>query len=145
MATEAQRVLALGAHVELGGERLRLVFDYPALEQIEEEFGGLHGFTEALDDGYRGRMLKMIRVALTAGLSHTGMPPEVVLECLQPPIEPERLNEYHAAIVGAWQEAIPPRKGREGKDDGETSGSPGRSTTTSPPSASAAPMPSSSE
>jgi hypothetical protein len=144
MATEAQRVLALGAQVELGGERLRLVFDYEALELIEEEFGGLAGFTEALDRGYESRMLKMCRVALTAGLRHVGMPAEVVLECLQPPISPERLNEYHAAIVKAWKEAVAPQKGRPGKGDGEKSGSPGPDSTTSPPSASAAATPSSS-
>lgn len=136
--TEGQRVVALGAHVEIGGERLRLRFDYEALEAIEDEFGSLYAFSDALDQGFHGRLLKLVRAGLAAGLRHTGMPAEVVLECLQPPIGPEILGQYHAAVTAAWVEAFPVPKESKGKGEGETSGSPGATTTTSRRSASGA-------
>src|SRR5215471_6158594 len=132
MVTEAKRVLALGAQVDIGGSVQRLVFDYEGLEVIEEEFGSLAAAEDAINRGFGGRMLKLVRVGLTAGLRHTRMPANVVLEMLQPPVEVEQLRAYRQAISEAWATAFPPpQEGRSGKDDGETSGSPGDSIITS--------------
>jgi hypothetical protein len=130
MATEAKRVLALPAQVEIGGSTQRLIFDYEALELIEDEFGSLSAAEDAVIRGYGSRLLKLVRVAFTGGLRHARMPPNVVLEMLQPPIHEEQLRAYREAIREAWNTAFP-QANESGKGGGEASDSPGESTTTS--------------
>lgn len=65
--SEGERVLAAGVLITIAGAETRLLFDFPALEVVEEEFGGLYDFTQALNGGWTARRLKALRVGLLAG------------------------------------------------------------------------------
>jgi hypothetical protein len=107
MTTEVH-TLPIGPTVDIGGTTQRLVFDYPALEYIEEEFGSMLAVTDAIDRAFGSRMLKLVRVGLTAGLRHARMPAAIVTEMLQPPVDLQQMRAYRDAIRAAWLIAFPP-------------------------------------
>jgi hypothetical protein len=113
--SEGARVIGAGVPVAIAGEEHRLLFDFEALETIEDQFDGLLQFTLALNGGYRTKRFKSIRVGLQAGLAHEDLTPEN-LQKLTADLQASLRNGFevcdavHKAICEAFDQAIPPPK-----------------------------------
>lgn len=138
MSTDAARVLALGAEVELGGESHQVVFGLAALAQIELEFENYDRWARAISSTpASGPIFRAIKVGLEAGLLHAMTPPEArrwVAAAV-----PKEGPAYREALLAAAAEALPPAKVKAPKDQA-AGGSRGRTSTGSGPSSSAAAM-----
>lgn len=141
--SDGARLLARGATVTLKDGAHRVIFDYEALEFLEEEFEGIENFIElAREAKWKARRLRTVRLGLTAGLLHE-RPSEVPLEefrrHLGKLIDIGDLFLYLNAIDTAIFESLPAAE--EGEDDPKAKGgasSPGKRSTTSRRSRSAA-------
>lgn len=122
-------------------ERIR--FDFDALCEIEELFGSLSAFTTQLGVGSRSSIVNTVAKGVTAALRHLPEPPSV--NDVRRRLDSRRINEYLDALDTAFYDAMPEPRPSEGKEAGETTGSPGPTTTTSAPSGSVAATASSGE
>jgi hypothetical protein len=139
--SEGARVIGAGVPITIGGEAHRLLFDFEALEIVEDELGGLLHFTTALNGGYRSKRFKSIRVGLQAGLAHealtreeiTGLTAEL-LATLQQGFE--ACDAVHRAICDAFDQAIPPpsKETKQSKGSGRGNASRGPASTDEPSS-----------
>ncbi len=150
--SDGARIIGAGVPVTIGGEEHRLLFDFEALEIVEDEFGGLLHFTTALNGGYRSKRFKSIRVGLQAALAHEGLTREELAELTAALLATlqagfEATDAVHKAICEAFDQAIPPpakgkrsSKGsaREKASRGPASTDATSSSSTSSPEASAA-------
>lgn len=93
-----------GATVILGGSEVPVVFDLPALVEIEERWGSLNAFAAELQKGSDGKMFKCVASAISATVR--GLPTDPVKL-----MDPNRIVEYAEAIGNAFMEAIPMTKG----------------------------------
>jgi len=162
MATEAERIVARGVEVVVAGESLQIVFDFDALEQVEEEFGGLYDFTQALNGGWRSRRLKALRVSLVAGQSwrehagerirpsraiRTGEVTALLDRLLGAPDFFEQVEEALKRLGEAFDQAVPPppsaRDLSRSKGSARVRRSPGPTSTEGPSSSSDSPQESS--
>jgi len=135
------RLLALGTRVKLrDGEWHRLVYDYEALEALEEHFGSLEVFVQKLmsTDRLQSKWLQNVRFILAAGLVHERLPEqtfEEFHEALRAQMDPRETLTYidamRMAVVEAFPEPAeePPDPKAKGRN---RSASPGNSSTTSP-------------
>ncbi len=134
--SEGARVIGAGVPVTVGGEEHRLLFDFQALEIVEDEFGGLLDFTTALNGGYRSKRFKSIRVGLQAALAHEGLTREdlaVLTASLAVSLRQgfEESDAVHRAICEAFDQAIPPpsKDKRSSKGSAREKGSRGAAST----------------
>jgi hypothetical protein len=136
--TDSARLLARGVAIELafpkealglGGHGLvdrecHVKFDYRAVEMLEADFGSMEAFAELLRKGSKGPLLRVVRLALTAGLVHEDLNADQVASALS-------LNdlETYADVVGkAFEQAFPASQNgaQRGEGRGAKSASPGR-------------------
>lgn len=108
---KTQQDLSERAVVQLLDGAHRLVLDYEALEQLEEEFVSLELFVERVQEsGYASKRLQFIRKALAAALLHE-KPEAVTVDVwslgVRKRLDVSRLAEYLDALVVAIGEAFP--------------------------------------
>lgn len=117
--------------------QLQVRFDYGAVEQLEVDFGSLDGFIELLGKGEKGPMMRTLRLALQAGLSHQH---EVSPEQIRSALRLEDVVTYIEVVTKAWEQAQPGLVNgkRRGEARAAVSGSRGRGSTTSRRSSSGA-------
>lgn len=134
--SDGARVIGAGVPITIGGEEHRLLFDFEALEIVEDELGGLLHFTAALNGGYRTKRFKSIRVGLQAALAHEGLTQEKLgklTTALHSSLRDgfEAMDAVHRAICEAFDQAIPPpaKDKRPSKGSGREKGSPGPAST----------------
>ena len=106
--------------VRIGGQLYRLRFDLWALEQIEEEFGGIKQAFDQLSGG-RGGMVKAVRrlFAIMANCRRNmdGLPEDVTGEEISSHASMALLNDVSNAIKAAFEEGMK----SETTDGGEAS------------------------
>lgn len=143
MTTDAQRVLARGAEVQLAdGQTYVLKFDLEAVEHLETQWGGLADFLDAFGEvvasGWKGPRAKVARTAVEAGLLHLGIAP-LISRALVTPATLRPPSPLMVAIGEALDEAFPVTEDAgQGKGSAEESDLTGPGSTTSAPSASVA-------
>ncbi len=136
MTTDNARLLGDGSPVALAdGSKVNVRFGAEAMMRLEDHFGGLGAFAAAVDDGTTGKAFTTALHALNIGVEGRTI--------TAADLDTHRINEYLAAILDAWLEAMPPAG--VGKEAAPTSESDGATTTTLPPSASAEAKPSGDE
>lgn len=143
--TDGSRLLAAGHPITLAdGRSVNVRFGFRGLLMLEEHFGSLtavQGVIQTDDEGnVTGKAFEPVARLITAGLASEGIDYEQALDLL----DPRQLAEYVIAVGAALEEALPaPPSGADaGKATGRN-GSRGKTSTSSAPSASAAPMSSS--
>lgn len=130
MTTDNARLLADGSPVALAdGSKVNVRFGAEAMMRLEDHFGGLGAFASAIDAGTTGKAFTTALHALKIGVEDRAI--------TAADLDTRRINEYLAAILDAWLEAMPPAG--VGKEPAPTSESDGATTTTSLPSALGAP------
>lgn len=118
----------------MDGSDATLIYDFDALETLEEEFGSLSAIQSLVTVDETGapvgKAFGPIRKLVGAGLLHQG----ISLEDSKHLLDPARLAEYLSAASAAIEEALP----RAGKDEAAAAqnGSTGPASTTPPPSSS---------
>lgn len=135
------QLLAQGATVTLSdGREYRIVFDFEAAIQVEEELGSLGVLLDALlASGFRRARLRPIRAGLLAMLSHYSADdaPDESLRGRTPAewsalMEFAAVEDYTAALLIAWSQAMPkPARGEAEPRRTNRRGSRGSTTTTS--------------
>jgi len=123
--SEGARVIGAGVLVTIAGEERRLFFDFAALELIEDEFDGLLYFTQALNNGFRGKQIKALRVGLLAGGRRAGVTPREV-EALVARLRGredfvEQVTAVIAGISEAFDQAIPPPPSKRARSSSKAS------------------------
>lgn len=113
-----------------------LRFDFDALCELEELCGSLAAFSSALLVGSQAKIMNTVAKGVAAALRHLPEPPSV--NDVRRRLDSRRVDEYVKAVDEAFFESMPEQKPAEGKGSGETTGSPGPTSTTSEPSGSAA-------
>ena len=134
--SDAERLRAAGHTVTLADQQVPLVYDFNAMLLLEKEWGSLPAISERLlwpADG----LLASVQSFLAAGLAHLGITAEQVRQT----ILLGELKNYQHAVQSAIAEAFPTSEGKA--EGGETTGSTGTGSTTSPPSDTAEPTASS--
>ncbi len=135
--SDATRLRGDGVVITMAdGAPERIVFDFDALCELEELFGSLAAFTTQLQVGSRSAIVTTVAKGVTAGLRHLPEPPSV--QDVRRRLDSRRINEYLDAVDEAFYDAMPEPRPSEGKDSGETTDSPGATSTTSAPSDSVA-------
>jgi hypothetical protein len=139
--TDRERIRAAGKELELADGRTVIVrFDFDALCRLEQDFGSLRAFSDAINEqdeaGPTGAILTTTRRALAAALAGQGLG----YSELGPLLDVERRFDYPSVVVAAYNEALAPSDG-PGKASAAKSGSHGETSTTPPPSPSDEPMP----
>lgn len=115
------------------GDVVQIVFDFDACCELEELCGSLDVFTARLAAGTRTKMLQAIAMGVAAGARHTGE--TWTVERARLLLDTKRLAEYREQLDEAMVRAFPPPTEKvEGKGSAQENGSPGPTTTTSPPS-----------
>lgn len=136
--TDRDRLRAGGRSVVLAdGRELAVRFGLDELCRLEDEYGSLVAFTEAINAtkaGGNARFLTPLRKVLAIGLARHG----ITYEDLDTLFVIEQRWQYRGAIIDAYNEAMPPASS-EGKALAETSTSRGATSTTPEPFVSAAP------
>lgn len=136
--TDRDRLRAAGTAIRLvDGRELTLRFSLDELCRLEEEFGSLVAFTDAINGtktGGNGPFLTVLRRILAIGLARHG----ITNEHLGDLFDITQRWAYRGAIIDAYNEAMPPADGT-GKASAETSSSRGETSTTQAPSDSADP------
>ena len=136
--TVGQKLRAQGAEVDLGGSMVRLRLDWGAVELLEQQWGSLRAWGEALQGGSNGPMFKAIGDGIAACAPELPVPAKSLMDL-------GRFEEYadglQAALMesGMWKE-----DGDQGNPNGaETSPPPGNGSSISTSSASASALSSS--
>lgn len=136
--TDRDRIRASGRPVVLAdGRELVIRFGLDELCRLEDEFGSLVAFTDAINatsEGGNARFLSTLRTVLAVGLARHG----VTYADLDKLFVLEYRWQYRGAIIDAYNEAMPPASGA-GKASAETSTSRGPTSTTPEPFVSAVP------
>lgn len=134
--TDGSRLLAAGHPVTLiDGRSVTVRFGFRGLLMLEEHFGSLPAVQNAISSDGTGKALEPIAHLVAAGLCAEGLSYDDLVDLL----DPRQLAEYVSAVGAALEEALPapaPENG-VGKANGRN-GSPGKTSTSSGPSASAA-------
>lgn len=98
---ERARLLARGTTVELAnGATVELVFRAPAVLLIEDEYGSIEDYSDAMKAASKGKMIRNLAFTLHAIL---GQPFEVAVGL----IDLGKLDTYFEAIFAALAEALP--------------------------------------
>jgi len=147
--SDGARLRAQGATVRLRDGLHRLVFDYEAFEQLEEDFVDIETVAARLSEsGYASKRLQFIRKVIAAAMLHEkpeSMAYPEFQASVRKRLEVGRLSEYLDGLIYALAEAFPAFKIAEAvpKVTGGRSSSRGNASTTSPPSYSDEPIESS--
>lgn len=138
--TTATALLGRGKEITLlDGTKATVVFDLEALAQIEEDFGSLGGWQDALNniakEQMNAKMMRPLLQMLRAGLLHD--PRFSDSQFGKPAFDPQRLEEYFTAVMGAAEQAFPQgAQGAEATTTTVTAPSLGPTSITSLPSSS---------
>lgn len=136
--TDRDRIRAPGRPIVLAdGRELSIRFGLDELCRLEEEFGSLVAFTDAINEtknGGNALFLTTLRKVLAIALARHGVTDTELADLFSL----EHRWQYRGAIIDAYNEAMPAAVG-SGKVSAETSSSRGPTSTTQEPSDSAAP------
>lgn len=133
--SEGARLRAHGVAITLGDEAHSLIFDYEALEFLEEEFQGLDAFMAHIrEPKFKASRLRSVRLGITAGLLHekpVSEPLEMFRRRVGKLVHIRDFVDYLDAITLAIFEAFPPSDPDEVPKATGSEGSPGIGSTTS--------------
>lgn len=144
--TDGSRLLAAGHPITLiDGRSVNVRFGFRGLLMLEEQFGSLGSVQNIIRTDEQGNIVGKafdpLARLVAAGLAHEGLSYDDLLDLL----DPRFLTEYMEAVGKAIEEGLP-APAASGADVGKANGrngSPGKTSTSSGPSASAAPTTSS--
>jgi hypothetical protein len=132
-AAERRRLIARGSDMTLANQDvLTVVFTPRLMAKIEDDYGSLNAYWDAIGEGTTGKWFHHLTytLELVGGYTH-----DEALDL----IDPKRTREYMDALGAALLEAMPaaPEEVDSGNGSGAPAPSPGPSSSTSPSSSSA--------
>ena len=133
VSSDGTKLLARGATVILAdGVPRKLILDMEALVVIEERVGSLSAYSEGLQRGFRGKVIKSVLAGLIGGLAHLEAPSALSPRQISHLMKYQDVQVYIDALDAAWAENVPTIKNNgqtSGKGSGVASSSRGRKST----------------
>ena len=124
-ATIAAQLRARGTKVDLGGTKIRLIFTWDAIEELERDWGTLGKWVQEVQSGAEGAMFRAVGAGVAACVTDLPVPTRSLMEL-------GRIGEYAEALVAALAESGLWMEDAEGNAEGATTPpSPGKTSGTS--------------